>query len=79
MRPDLRDCSPATRRTIEGRYGTNITTLLRYPFAPPKLRRTLLHLLGTIPGRTAPRCAFRDPAGRRGAAILIPDPSQRRP
>ena len=69
--PDLHDCSAATRRTIEGRYGSNITTLLRYPFTSPGLRRTLLHLLGTIPG--ARRLgAMRDPAGRRGAAILIP-------
>jgi hypothetical protein len=69
---DLHDCSAATRRNIEGRYGTNITTLLRYPFAPPELRRSLLHLLGTIPG--AQRLgALRDPAGRLGAGILIPE------
>jgi hypothetical protein len=70
--PDLHDCSAATRRNIEGRYGTNITTLLRYPFASPELRRALLHLLGAIPG--AQRLgALRDPAGRRGAGILIPE------
>lgn len=69
--PDLHDCSIATRRSIDARYGTNITTLLRYPFASPQLRRTLLHLLGAIPG--ARRLGgLRDPEGRRGAAILIP-------
>jgi len=70
--PDLHDCSTGTRRNIEGRYGTNITTLLRYPFTPPRLRRALLHLLGAIPG--AQRLgALRDPTGRRGAAINIPE------
>lgn len=68
---DLHDCSASTRGSTERRYGTNITTLLRYPFASPQLRRSLLHLLGAIPG--AQRLgALRDPAGRRGVAIRIP-------
>ena len=58
------------RLSVKRGYGTTITTLLRYPFTSPQLRRTLLHLLGEVPG--ARRLgAVRDPAGRRGAAILL--------
>lgn len=71
--PDLRDCSRPTRRNIDSVYGSDITALLRYPFATPELRRALLRVLGDVPG--ARRLgALRDPAGRRGAAILLPDP-----
>lgn len=68
---DLHDCSPPTRRSIEGRYGQNITTLLRYPFASGKLRRALLHVLGDLPDARR-MGAVNDPAGRRAAAIRVP-------
>lgn len=71
--PDLSDCSRSTRRTIDSVYGSSITALLRYPFSPPALRRSLLRVLGDVPG--ARRLgALRDPVGRRGAGILLPDP-----
>jgi hypothetical protein len=69
---DLHDCSPSTPGSIASRYGGNITTLLRYPFASPDLRRALLHLLGDLPGARR-MGAVRDPAGRRGAAIVVPE------
>jgi hypothetical protein len=69
---DLHDCSPSTRRNIASQYGGNLRTLLRYPFASPDLRRALLHLLGDLPGARR-MGAVRDPAGRRGAAIVVPE------
>jgi len=69
---DLHDCSPATRQNIDSRYGGNLTTLLRYPFASRDLRRTLLNLLEALPG--ARRIGtLRDPAGRVGAAVVVPE------
>lgn len=69
---DLHDCSPATRQNIDSRYGGNLTTLLRYPFASLDLRRTLLNLLEALPG--ARRIGtLRDPAGRFGVAVVVPE------
>ena len=37
--PDLHDCSASTRRNIRSMFGSDILTLLRYPYTPPALRQ----------------------------------------
>lgn len=68
---DLHDCDAVVRRNIADLYATDITTLLRYPLASAALRRSLLIVMGQIPG-TRRLGTLTDPAGRRGAAIRLP-------
>jgi hypothetical protein len=68
---DLHDCSASTRRSIHAMFGSDILTLLRYPFTPPALRRSLFAVLSGLPG-TRLLGPLRDPAGRRPVAIQVP-------
>ncbi len=68
---DLHDCSRTTRRNIRDLYGSNITTLLRYPLASAELRRALLTVLGRIKGARQLGMVT-DPVGRQAAAIRLP-------
>lgn len=71
-RADLSDCSPQTVRNIRSQFGTNATTLLNHPLAPPQLRRALFRVLSDVEG-TRLLGPLRDPVGRLGAAILLPE------
>jgi hypothetical protein len=68
---DLHDCSKSTRSNIRGMLGSDIVTLLRYPYAPPGLRRALFAVMSGVPGARL-LGSVRDPAGRRAVAIQIP-------
>ena len=69
--PDLHDCSRPTRRNVRNQFGSDVTTLLRYPGTPPALRRALFEVFARIDG-TRLLGRVRDAAGRTGAAILLP-------
>jgi hypothetical protein len=69
---DLHDCSAGTRRNIRSMFGSDIVTLLRYPYSPPALRRALFAVMSRLPG-TRLLGPLRDPAGRRAVAIQVPD------
>jgi hypothetical protein len=69
--PDLHDCSAPTRRNIRSMFGSDILTLLRYPYTPPALRHSLFAVLSGLP-RTRLLGPVRDPDGRRAVAIQIP-------
>ena len=68
---DLHDCSPQTRNNIRSMFGSDIVTLLRYPYTPPALRRALFAVMSGLPGARV-LGAMRDPAGRRAVAIEVP-------
>jgi hypothetical protein len=68
---DLHDCSAATRRNIRAMFGSDVVTLLRYPYAPPALRRALFAVMSGLPG-TRLLGPIHDPAGRRAVAIEVP-------
>ena len=67
----LSDCPPTYRALFEEFALIDATTLLRYPFAGPALRKALFGVLATIPGVRS-LGTLRDPAGRLGAAIFLP-------
>jgi hypothetical protein len=69
---DLHDCSPQTRANIRSMFGSDIVTLLRYPYAPPALRRALFAVMSGLPGARL-LGPVRDPAGRRAVAIQVPE------
>lgn len=68
---DLHDCSASTRFNIRAMFGSDIVTLLRYPYSSPGLRRALLGVMSGLPGSRV-LGPVRDPAGRRAVAIQIP-------
>jgi hypothetical protein len=68
---DLHDCSASTRFNIRSMFGSDIVTLLRYPYSPPALRRALFAVMSGLPGARV-LGPVRDPAGRRAVAIQIP-------
>jgi hypothetical protein len=68
---DLHDCAPQTRRNIRSMFGSDIITLLRYPYAPPALRRALFAVMAGLPDARL-LGPIRDPAGRRAVAIEVP-------
>jgi hypothetical protein len=68
---DLHDCSASTRRNIRSMFGSDLVTLLRYPYTPPALRRSLFAVMAGLPGARS-LGPVRDPAGRRAVAIEIP-------
>jgi hypothetical protein len=68
---DLHDCSAATRRNIRSMFGSDIVTLLRYPYSPPALRRALFAVMSGVPGARL-LGPLRDPSGRRAVAIEVP-------
>jgi hypothetical protein len=69
---DLHDCDQQTRAQIRAVFGSDIVTLLRYPYAPPALRRALFAVMAGVPGARL-LGPLRDPAGRRAVAIQVPD------
>jgi hypothetical protein len=69
--PSLRGCSLGQRRDINNTVGTDITSFLRYPPTPPRLRAALFQVLARIPGARL-LALTRDPGGRRAAAIQLP-------
>jgi hypothetical protein len=52
-------------------FGSDIITLLRYPYAPPALRRALFAVMAGLPDARL-LGPIRDPAGRRAVAIEVP-------
>lgn len=68
---DLHDCSASTRRNIRAMFGTDILTLLRYPYTPPALRHALFAVLSGL-AQTRLLGPVRDAEGRRAVAIQIP-------
>jgi hypothetical protein len=68
---DLHGCSASTRFNIRAMFGSDIVTLLRYPYSPPALRRALFAVMSGLPGSRV-LGPLRDPAGRRAVAIQIP-------
>jgi hypothetical protein len=68
---DLHDCSASTRRTIRSMFGSDVVTLLRYPYSPPALRRALFAVMAGLPD-THLLGPVRDPEGRRAVAIQVP-------
>ena len=68
---DLRDCGASTRSNIRAMFGSDLVTLLRYPYSPPALRRALFAVMAGVPGARL-LGAVRDPAGRRAVAIEVP-------
>lgn len=67
----LSDCPAGIRATVEDFALIDVPVLLRYPFAPPALRKGLFGVFAAIPGVRS-LGTLRDPAGRLGAAILLP-------
>lgn len=67
----LRGCGAGLRRNILNTFGTDVTSFLRYPATPPRLRAALLQVLARVPGARLLGLT-RDPRHRRAAAIHLP-------
>lgn len=71
-RATMSACPHGVQGRIEDLAPSFATTLLEYPFAPRQLRMALIDALSTFPGARDVG-TIRDPAGRAGAAILLPE------
>jgi len=71
----LREAAAKQRKGDEGEitntFGTDVTTLLRYPRTPPDLRAALLQVFATLPG-TRTLGVIQDGEGRTAAALQLP-------